>query len=99
MAEDYTQSEAKLRKLATRLRRGWAKLHPATKKELAAVREEVREQWKQDREILKRIAESKRGKEAARTEARPKAQKLRGKPAKSKKTATRRRSWGHDRGR
>lgn len=42
-----TDAELKLHKLAVRLRKGWAKLHPVTGKQLTAVREAVRQQWEQ----------------------------------------------------
>lgn len=48
MPDDHSDAEAKLQKLAQRLHRGWAKLHPATTKELAAVRAVVQEQWEQE---------------------------------------------------
>lgn len=66
MPDDTTQSEAKLQKLAQRLHRGWAKLHPATEKDLAAVRAVVRQQWEKDQKIEQRIAASKPAKDATR---------------------------------
>jgi hypothetical protein len=48
MPDDLTQSEAKLRKLAERLRQGVAKLFAVTEKQRAAVRQVVREEWEKE---------------------------------------------------
>ena len=70
MPDDTTQSEAKLRKLAERLHRGWEKLHPVTEKELAAVRQVVREQWEHEEKIrlrLDKAEEAEKARQAKRT--------------------------------
>ncbi len=59
MPNDQTDIERKLEKLADRLDDGWAKLHPVTEKELARVREAVRKQWENERQMEQRVAESK----------------------------------------
>lgn len=48
MSNDNTKAEAKLRKLGERVRAGWAKLHPVSEKQLAAVRAAVRQEWEQE---------------------------------------------------
>ena len=73
MSDNIAQSEAKLQKLAKHLHLGWAKLHPATEKDLAAGREVVRLQWEQERQIEKRIAAFT---PARITKTRPKAKSL-----------------------
>ena len=70
MSDNLAQSEAKLQKLAKHLHRGWAKLHPATENDLAAVREVVRQQWEQEQKIEQRIAASKPAK-VSKTKAKP----------------------------
>ena len=47
MADQDNLVEKKLQKLGHRLRRGWAKLHPVTRKQMEAVRAVVRKQWEQ----------------------------------------------------
>ncbi len=48
---DISESAAKLRKLADRLHRGWAKLHPVTEKQMLGVREAVRDQWLREQQV------------------------------------------------
>ena len=48
MAEPDSNPDAKLEKLAELVRRGWAKLHPITPAQRAAVERTVRQEW--DRE-------------------------------------------------
>lgn len=43
--KDRTDAEAKLTQLGQRLRQGWAKKHPVSKKNVGSVREIVHEQW------------------------------------------------------
>ena len=45
MADDYKESERKLRTLAKRLRRGQEKLFPVGEKELEQVHQAIRQQW------------------------------------------------------
>ena len=47
MADQENLVEKKLQKLGHRLRRGWRKLHPVTRKQMDAVRAVVRKQWEQ----------------------------------------------------
>jgi hypothetical protein len=47
MADHENTPEEKLRKLGRSLRQGWTKLYPVTNKEMARVREAVREHWEQ----------------------------------------------------
>ena len=44
-ANKLKAAEAKLQKLASRLNRGWAVLHPVQEKHLQTVRDTVRQQW------------------------------------------------------
>ena len=97
MSEDYSQTEAKLAKLSKRLHQGWAKLHPATDKDLAAVREIVTQHWKADQEISRRIAESRRAKQSATTKTKAK-QKRKSKGAKSRSQKPPNRSQSHEHG-
>jgi hypothetical protein len=53
MPDDLTQCETNLRKLAERLHKGWARLHPVTEKNLALVRQAVHEQWRKEQELRK----------------------------------------------
>ena len=55
MPNDNLEAEAKLQKLARRLHQGWAKTHPATEKELAAVRAAIQAQWEQEQKIRQNI--------------------------------------------
>ena len=48
MSDDNKQAAANLRKLGERVRAGWAKLHPVSAKQLAAVRAAVAKQWEQE---------------------------------------------------
>ena len=48
MSDDNKKAAANLRKLGERVRAGWAKLHPVTAKQLAAVRAAVAKQWEQE---------------------------------------------------
>ncbi len=48
MSEDNTKAAANLRQLGERVRTGWAKLHPVSEKQLAAVRAAVVKQWAQE---------------------------------------------------
>ena len=47
MADQDNLVEKKLQKLGHRLRRGRAKLHPVSRKQMEAVRAVVRKQWEQ----------------------------------------------------
>jgi hypothetical protein len=48
MSDDNRKAAANLRKLGERVRAGWAKLHPVSAKQLAAVRAAVVKQWEQE---------------------------------------------------
>jgi hypothetical protein len=48
MSDENRQAAANLRKLGERARAGWAKLHPVSAKQLAAVRAAVAKQWEQE---------------------------------------------------
>lgn len=48
MSDDNKKAAANLRKLGERVRAGWAKLHPVSAKQLAAVRAAVAKQWEQE---------------------------------------------------
>lgn len=48
MSEDNKKAAANLSKLGERFRIGWAKLHPVTAKQRAAVRAAVAQQWEQE---------------------------------------------------
>jgi hypothetical protein len=67
MPDDTTESEAKLRKLAERLHRGWEKLHPVTEKELAAVRQVVRAQWEHEQQVRHRVEKAQKAAESTQT--------------------------------
>ena len=53
MPDPQTEAEAKLQKLAQRLRRGWAGRHPVAEKTLQGVREAVRQQWEREQRAVK----------------------------------------------
>jgi len=60
--EETDPIKAKLEKLAERVRRGWAKLHPVTKAQLAVVNRRLREKWQQEaktRQAEKQTSKSK----------------------------------------
>ena len=71
-AENLKTAEAKLQKLASRLNRGWAVLHPAKEKHLEAVRTVVREQWASQQKtipkqkVAKTTAPKKKSKSASK---------------------------------
>ena len=69
MTDDCAEAEAKLQKLADRVHRGWAKLHPVTEKELEGVREAVREQWQREERVRRNLEEGRLAEEALRAEA------------------------------
>jgi len=46
--EEIKALKAKLEKLADRVRRGWAKLHPVTEAQLAEVNRRLLEKWQQE---------------------------------------------------
>lgn len=48
MSDDNKKAAANLRKLGERVRAGWAKLHPVSAKQLAAVHAAVAKQWEQE---------------------------------------------------
>ena len=48
MSDDNKKAAANLRKLGERVRAGYAKLHPVSAKQLAAVRAAVVKQWEQE---------------------------------------------------
>lgn len=43
MTDEYNEFEEELKRLANRVQKGWAKMHPLSAKDLAAVRLEVRQ--------------------------------------------------------
>ena len=47
MSKHDHSAEEKLRTLGQRLQQGWAKLHPVTDQEMAAVNEALEKQWEQ----------------------------------------------------
>ena len=53
MPREIKQAEAALQKLGQRVRAGWAKKHPISKRSLETVRTTVREQWELE-QIAKR---------------------------------------------
>ena len=57
-ADKLKSAAAKLQKLASRLNRGWAMLHPVKEKHLEKVRAVVREQWasKQKKALKQNVA-------------------------------------------
>jgi len=60
MSKEDARIALKFRKLAKRLHRGWAELHPATTKELEAVRRAVRLQWEQAQKVTQGATKSGR---------------------------------------
>src|ERR1041384_6206117 len=48
MADDNSETEAKLRKLGERVREGWGKLPRLTQEQKDQVRKAIREQWEKD---------------------------------------------------
>jgi hypothetical protein len=57
MPDDIAETEAKLRKLAELLHRGWERRCPATEQEMEAVRKEVRKYLKKKRKARKALLE------------------------------------------
>ncbi len=60
--EETDPIKAKLEKLAERVRRGWAKLHPVTEAQLAVVNRRLREKWQQEAKILQAEKQSSKAK-------------------------------------
>lgn len=60
MEPDYSEVEAKLRRLADRVHRGWAKLYPMTEQEREMVRQAAREQWEREEQVRQELAEAQR---------------------------------------
>jgi hypothetical protein len=73
---DDEQAEARLHKLAGRLHDGWEKLHPATEKELDAVRQAAQQYW-EHKQSLKREQEESQERQR-REQAKPKPQQKKG---------------------
>lgn len=51
MPDDLSELEGDLAKLGKRLRQGWAKVHPVSDREKAAVTQVVREEWEKEQQV------------------------------------------------
>lgn len=89
MGEQENLVEKKLQKLGHRLRRGWAKLHPVTRKQMEAVRAVVRKQWEQMQKKESSQSQATDPNEQERTQSQ---QQSIGKPSKPKSKS---RDHGH----
>ncbi len=90
MSDDNKKAAANLRKLGERVRAGYAKLHPVSAKQLAAVRAAVAKQWEQEH-AGKPMAKSQRSQSQSRLGH---GQSVR----QTRATKTKRRSQSHDYG-
>jgi succinate dehydrogenase/fumarate reductase flavoprotein subunit len=68
MPEEEKDKEAKLRKLAARLRLGYQKLHPVKESELNLVREVVRQEWDKKLELARQAAKAEQTSKSAALE-------------------------------
>lgn len=89
MSDDNTRAAAKLRKLGEKVREGWARLHPVSEKQLAAVRAAVRQQWQQEHGSKSRVQSQRTAKQTQAAQDQTSAQ------AESKKTKRQSRSKDH----
>ena len=71
MQYDDAVEEAKLRRFADRVRRGWARQYPGTEQELAAVRQVIRQEWERKDQVRRTMEEARRQLEK-RARTRPK---------------------------
>ena len=93
MTDQEHESEANLGLLSKRLHAGWAKLHPATAKERAAVREAVRKQWEQEQ--ARQTAGDKTKREVTHEKDQPKPGKEQEQTKPTPKPKSQDKDWGH----